>query len=98
MKSISNSDDRIATAHIVLCVIFLTAGYVLYIYLRCFNLNNKELLMIQIPIIQFWDIIFGDLIITIRIQDLIHKLFDAYDNIFKAHWAIFSIKLILLII
>ena len=30
-------------------------------------------------------------------QDLIHKLFDAYDNIFKAHWAIFSIKLILLI-
>ena len=44
MKSISNSDDRIATAHIVLCVIFLTAGYVLYIYLRCFNLSKKELL------------------------------------------------------
>ena len=112
MKLTSNGDDKLATAHIVLCLIFLIAGYVFYIMARC--TNNYGYFPTVIASIHFFDIILGDLAITISIsthrklmknnlnsysrQELIHSLLDAYNEIYKAHWPIFSIKMVLLIV
>ena len=114
MKSTSNSDDTLATAHIVLCLIFLIAGYVFYIIARCINKYKYHFYLIAIPSIHFFDIIFGDLAIPINIsthrklmknnlnsysrQELIHSLLDAYNEIYIAQWPILSIKIVLLII
>ena len=95
MKRMSNGDKSLAKAHIALCIIFAFGAYVLYLYI-------------------FWDIIFGDLSITISIQshrktiiknlntyqrqELIHSLYNDYNEIYKAHWAIFSLKMFILVI
>ena len=112
MKSMSNDDDYLATAHIVMCLIFLILGYSLFFYGRCSN--RLWFIIFGLISLNFWDIVLGDLAITITImkhrkrlvaklesyprQELVHELNNAYNNIFDAHWIIFSIKMALLLV
>ena len=76
--------------------------------------ENVTFIIVGLLAIIFWDIILGDLASTISIgidrkeviknlnsyqrQEFIHALHDDYNEIYKAHCAIFSIKIVLLVI
>ena len=112
MKSMSNGDNSLAIAHIVLCLIFIAIGYILFCYGR--YRNSFILIIGGLVALNILDIILGDIAGTLSIlshretikynldtypkQEVIHSLNDAYDKIYKIHWYIFSGKMILLIL
>ena len=112
MISMSNGDNSLAIAHIVLCLIFIVIGYILFCYGR--YRNSIILIIGGLVTLNIWDIILGDVAGTLSIlshretikynldtypkQEVIHSLNDAYDKIYKIHWYIFSGKMVLLIL
>ena len=112
MISMSNGDNSLAIAHIVLCLIFIVIGYILFCYGR--YRNSFILIIGGLVALNIWDIILGDVAGTLSIlshretikynldtypkQEVIHSLNDAYDKIYKIHWYIFSGKMVLLIL
>ena len=112
MKSMSNGDNSLAIAHIVLCLIFIVIGYIVFCYGR--YRNSIILIISGLVALNIWDIILGDVVGTLSIlshreaikanldtypkQEIIHTLNDAYDKIYKIHWYIFSGKMVLLIL
>ena len=112
MISMSKRDNSLATAHIVLCLIFIVIGYILFCYGR--YRNSIILIIAGLVALNIWDIILGDIAGTLSIlghretvknnldtypkQEVIHSLNDAYDKIYKIHWYIFSGKMVLLIL
>ena len=112
MKSMSNGDNSLAIAHIVLCLIFIAIGYILFCYGR--YRNSFILIIGGLVALNILDIILGDIAGTLSIlshretikynldtypkQEVIHSLNDAYDKIYKIHWYIFSGKMVLLIL
>ena len=112
MISLSKSDNSLATAHIVLCLIFIVIGYICF----CFGRYKVSIILIICGLVSLniWDIILGDISGTLSIlshretiksnldtypkQETIHKLYDAYEKIYNIHWYIFSGKMVLLIL
>ena len=111
MKKLSNGDNSLAIAHIVLNLIFIVIGYILF----CFGRYKSKIILIISGLVSLniWDIILGDICGTLSIlshretiiynldtypkQEAIHRLYDAYENIYNIHWFIFSGKMVLLI-